>query len=179
MKKVFLILTALVLVTVSTAAFAEDASAGHRFVTYTSDEGTVYDLFVITKMNYSEDHKVTSVTGHFERIVTDGETDCYEPESAPGSETTLSLAPDFRALMFETANDIEKPVAVTDLYQWYVSAYCGGDEELEGRELVFQCDLPEEEQVDGTYDFWFVTTKIEVNEQQEITYMENVYVVWG
>lgn len=178
MKKILAVLTALVLMTVSVAALAEDASAKHNFATFTTDNGTVYDLFVITKMNYGADHKVTSVTGHFERIV-HAELGEYAPEEAPGSEVTLNLAPDFKALMFETANDLENQVTVTDLYQWYVDAYCGGKDGLEGRELVFQCDLPEDEQTNGDYDFWFVTTKIEMNEQKEITYMENVFVVWG
>ena len=45
--------------------------------------------------------------------------------------------------------------------------------------LVFQCDLSEEEQLDTEVDFWFVTTKIRLNDQGEIEYMEYVYVPWG
>lgn len=179
MKKVFLVLTALVLLAVSVTAFAEEAAGTHNFATYTSNDGTVYDLFAITKMNYGADHKVTSVTGRFQRVVIDPEDGEY-PEESADSEVTLNLAPDFTAQMFETANDLETPmITVTDLYAWYVSAYCGGEENLEGRELVFQCDLPESEQADAEYDFWFVTVKIEVNEQNEIVYMENAYVPWA
>ena len=68
---------------------------------------------------------------------------------------------------------------ITNLYRWYVDTYVGGEAELEGREMVFQHDLPDEEKTDGEYDFGFLTTKIELNEQNEIVYMEHVYVPWA
>ena len=76
--------------------------------------------------------------------------------------------------------DIDDYVAVTDLYQWYIDAYIGR-EDYDGHELVFACDLPEDDSLwDTSYaDFWFVTTKIELNEQGEIQYMEYAYVPWG
>lgn len=55
----------------------------------------------------------------------------------------------------------------------------GGEEEPEGRELVFQCDFPAEEQLDATFDFGFLITKIRLNELNEIEYMEHVYAPWG
>lgn len=76
-------------------------------------------------------------------------------------------------------NIFDQTVTVTDLYRWYADTYLGGEEELEGREMVFQCDLPDDEKIDGTYDFGFLTTKIELNGQNEIMYMEQVYVPWA
>ena len=170
MKKVFLAMMALILAMVCAAAAAE-----HHFDAVTAQDGTVWDLFVITKLNFGEDHQVTSVTGHFERIVMDGDSS----ETAPESETTFALAKDFRALMAAEPNIFDQTVTVTDLYRWYANTYLGGDEELEGREMVFQCDLPDDEKIDGTYDFGFLTTKIELNSQNEIMYMEQVYVPWA
>ena len=153
------------------------AAAEQPFYSITS-EGTVYDLFVITRLNYGEDHKVTSVTGHFERIVPDAENG-ISPETAPDSETAFALAEDFQSLMCEGPNIMEDLVTPTDLYQWFVDTYVGGEEGLEGRELVFRCDLPEEEQLNGTFDFDFLTTMIRLNDRNEIVYMEYVWVPWA
>ena len=71
-----------------------------------------------------------------------------------------------------------KTVEVTDLYQWYIAAYLA-DTEYDGHELVFSCDLPQESLDTATYDFWFVPTKIELNEKGEIQYMEWVYTPWN
>ncbi|MBO7669107.1 MAG: hypothetical protein J6S60_00825, partial [Oscillospiraceae bacterium] len=65
------------------------------------------------------------------------------------------------------------------MYQWYVDTHLGGEEELEGRELVFRCDLPDEEKIDGNWDFDMVITKIELNERNEIVYMESRYAPWA
>ena len=177
-KTLSLILAIAMLLAVCTAAMAEQ-----QFDAVTAEDGTVYDLFVITKMNYGEGHKVESVTGHFERVasrevVSEDENE-FSPEALADSETTFYLADDFRALMPEEPNGIDNTVTVTDLYQWFVDTYLGGEEELEGRELVFQCDFPEEEQLDATYDFGFLTTKIRLNDDNNIEYMENVWVPWG
>ena len=74
---------------------------------------------------------------------------------------------------------MEDLVTPTDLYQWFVDTYVGGEEGLEGRELVFRCDLPEEEQLNGTFDFDFLTTMIRLNDRNEIVYMEYVWVPWA
>lgn len=154
------------------------AVADRHFDAVTAEDGAVYDLFVITKLNYEEDHKVTSVTGHFERFVPTEEGG-FTSEALADSETSFSLAEDFQGLMAAEPNLFEETVMVTDLYQWYVDVYVGGEEELEGRELVFQCAFPEDEQIDATFDFGFLITKIELNELNEIVYMEHVYVQWG
>ena len=174
MKKTIAILLALVLALAATLACAEET---HNFATAEKD-GNVYDMFEITKFNFGDDHKVTSVTGHFVRVVQD-EDGIDTPEALEGSEATYSLAADFKAMMCkDTQDNIYENEPVTDLYEWYVKAYMDG-EEYDGHEWVFQCDLPDDQKVDGTYDFWFVTTKIELNEQNEITYMEYDYVPWG
>lgn len=176
MKKTVLILMALILAVVPFLACGEAAEKEHNFLTFTSSDGEVYDLFVITKLNYGEDHKVTSVTGHFERVVKGEDYD--ESETAPGSEVTYPLAADFSAYMVGNTTDMGDYVTVTDLYAWYLDAYIGR-ENYDGHELVYTCDQTPEEQEMGTADFWFVTTRIELNANQEIQYMEYIYVSWA
>ena len=69
-------------------------------------------------------------------------------------------------------------IPVNDLYQWYIDAYIGRDN-YDGHELVFSADLTDEELETASPDFWFVTTQIQLNVQQEIHYMEYVFVPWG
>lgn len=174
MKKGLSVILALAMFLVMACAAA--AAEEHHFEVVTGEDGALYDLFVITKLNI-EDHKVVSVDGHFERVVTDEEgEDSFEDLDAT---TTFYLADDFTALVPAEPNDMEETVTVTDLYQWYVDTYLGGEEELEGREMIFQCDLPEDEQLDGTYDFGFLTTKINLNDDNNIEYMEYVWVPWA
>ena len=175
MKKVFPAIMALMLILVCTAAAAD-----HHFEKVTGEDGKVYDLFVVTRLNFGEDHKVTSVTGHFERFAP-GEEAAEEmtSETLPDSETSFSLAEDFQALMAAEPNIFEQTVTVTDLYRWFVDTYIGGEEELEGQEIVFQYDFPEEERIDATFDFSFLITRIELNELNEIVYMEHVYAPWA
>ena len=174
MKKTIAILLALVLALAIPLACAEEA---HTFAAGEKD-GNVYDMFEISKFNFGDDHKVTSVTGHFVRVIQD-EDGIDTPEELEGSEVTYPLAADFRAMMCKDLYDnITENEPVTDLYEWYVNTYLG-DTEYDGHEWVFQCDLPDNEKIDGTYDFWFVNTKIELNDQNEITYMEYDYVPWA
>ena len=132
MKKILMVLMAVILVTVSSLAFAEGTEKEHSFVTFEDAKGTAYDMFCVTKLNYGEDHKVTSVTGHFERVAQD-EEGMDVPETAPDSEKTYPLAPDFKAEMIGSTLDYDmKTVEVTDLYQWYIAAYLA-DAEYDGR----------------------------------------------
>ena len=175
MKKLIMILAALAMAIVPVLTCAEGtADDGHNYYVFKSGENN-YDLFVITKMNYGEDHKVTSVTGHFERVYQGEEYE--ESETAPNSEKTYQLAPDFKAEMVDNMFDEFKLEPVTDLYQWYIKAYMG--EGYDGHELVYSCDLTTEQQEQGIADFWFVTTKIELNDKDEIQYMQYIYVPWA
>ena len=176
MKKTILILMALMLIVVSSLAYAE-SEEDHNFLSIEGPGGASYDLFVITKLNYGEDHKVVSVTGHFERVVI-GEEGEEESDTAPDSEVTYPLAADFSAYMVGSVSDMGDYVKVTDLYEWYIDSYIGRDN-YDGHELVFSCDQTPEEQEMGTSDFWFVTTKIELNEEGEIKYMQYECVVWA
>ena len=183
MKKTALILMALalavILILLSVLAFAEDEEEAeadpHNYAVFTAEDGTVYDLFVITKMNYGEDHKVASVTGHYERIFTneDGEEG---PDIAPDSEKTYPLAEGFTADMLKDVTADFELVKVTDLYQWYIDSYFS-DMGYDGGELVFYSDLGDED-TDPVWGFWFVTTKVTLNEQEEIDYMQYIYVPW-
>ena len=159
----------------SDPGYAEDP---HTYASFITADETRYDLFVITKMNYGPDHKVTSVTGHYERIVTDSDGIAMS-DIAPGSEMTLTLAEDFTADMLNSMWDGDYALLpVTDLYEWYIDAYLGRDD-YDGHEWVFTSDLTEAEYDTVHADFWFVTTKIELNEANEIRYMQYVYVPWG
>lgn len=147
----------------------------HGFALCPAESGDDYDLFVMTKMFTGSDHRVYAVQGHFERVVEDEEY--VSSETAPGSEAVYPLAPDFTALMLSDMTDDEMPMAsVQDLYQWYIGAYLY---QYDGHELVYACDLTDEQLETYDYDFWFVTTRIELNERGEITYMEYVYVPWA
>lgn len=159
-------------VPMNSLSIAEDG-----FDTFMAEDGTAYPLFVLTKLHYGADHRVTAVTGHFERIA-QGE-DCYEPEMASGSERTYVLGPDFHASMITSmSGELDDFSEVTDLYAWYIGAYLSG-ESPDGRELVFSCDLSEQERETVSPDFWFVTTRIRLNDQGQIEYMQYEYVPWA
>ena len=176
MKKTFLILLTLLMVITSSLAYGETTEKEHTFLTFEGKDGTVYNLFVITKMNFGDDHKVNSVTGHFERVVNGEE---YESsETAPDSEVTYPLAENFSAEMVGSAVEMDRFVTVSDLYEWYIDAYIGRDD-YDGHEWVFSCDQTQEEQEMGTADFWFVTTKIELNDASEIQFMQYEFVSWA
>ncbi|MBR3108688.1 MAG: hypothetical protein IKH30_16125 [Clostridia bacterium] len=156
------------------SAFCTYGAVDREFAAFKTAGFISYDLFVITRMNYGSDHKVTSVTGHYERIVISEEDD--EPEIAPNSETTYQLAPDFTANMPDNLYIDYSMVPVSDLYEWYIDCYIGR-EDYDGHELVFTSDQTEEDT--AQVDFWFVTTRIELNENNEIRYMEWYYVPWA
>lgn len=145
------------------------------FYTYTDASGNTYDLFEIVKWEEDENHRVVSVTGCFERIVTedDCETGVYADD---GQVMTFPLAADFSAMMLGSMTDADMQlVPVTDLRAWYISAYLG-DTAPESDEIVFEYDVSQE---DAAFDFWFITVRIALNDAGEIAYMEYVYVPWG
>lgn len=182
----FAALAALFLLVICVCAAAAEKSESpegskqtmEKTTVFTGSDGEAYDLFEIRKLIYGEDHKVYAVSGVYERVAEDDE--CYYGKMAEDGAFTYALAADFRAYMMdpETGDPMEPNVPAADLYAWYIDAYLGG-EAPEGRELVFQYDLPEEEQETAEKDFWFVTTRIRLNEQNEIEYMEYYYVPWG
>ncbi|MBR5109861.1 MAG: hypothetical protein IK099_06665 [Clostridia bacterium] len=151
-------------------------AADRKFSSFETADGVSYDLFVITKMHYGADHQVVSVTGHYERVAVGEEYDV--PEEAPDSERTYNLAADFTADMVDNDQPGFMLVPVTDLYAWYIDAYLGRDN-YDGHELVFTADLTKEEMDTADADFWFVTTRIELNGNDEIQYMEYVFVPWS
>ena len=157
--------------------FSALKTEAHRFSAFTDAQGRSFGWFVVTKLLYGSDHKVYAVQGHYERPVMGEE---YETsEIAAGSETIYPLADDFHASMLASMTDAEMTYRpVTDLYAWYIDAYVGRDG-YDGHELVFASDLTEAEREGADLDFWFVTTRIELNEQGQIRYMEYVYVPWG
>ena len=156
-------------------ALAQDAQEP-AFTVYTDESGTAYEWFEVQKLLYDENHQVYAVMGRHERFVED--EDDGHGEYAEEELVTYPLAKDFQA---EMAGDMYDPIetrTVTVLYEWYIAAYLDG-QAPEGRELIFQCDLPPEADEFTEVDFWFVTTRIRLNAQDEIEFMEYVYVPWG
>lgn len=152
------------------------AAADAGFQTYTAENGVTYSLFEIRKMYYDASRHVYAVSGVYERTV-EGEESYYGEVADNGRLFTYNLAPDFRANMVESGYEADAFAEVNDLYAWYVSAYMNGV--APAGEMTFQYDLPEDQQADATTDFWFVTTQIRLNQNNEIEYMEYVFVPWG
>ena len=159
-------------------ALAFPSSFEEGYEIYTGNDGEKYDLFEIRKLFYDEHHKVYAVSGVYERVALDD--DCYYGKIAENSAFTYDLAPDFHAEMMnpESQDPFDPNVPVSDLYSWYIAAYRNGEEPAD-RDLVFQYDLPEDQQENAEVDFWFVTTRIRLNNQQQIEYMQYYYVPWG
>ena len=182
MKRILMMLAAMVLM----AGMAGSAETVYQeiplpvyaqptFYTCTDASGNTYDLFEIVKWQEDENHCVTAVTGRFERVVTDD--DCETGEYANNGQTvTFPLAADFSAMMLGSMTDADMQlVPVTDLRAWYISAYLD-DTAPESGEIVFQHDASQESE---TFDFWFITVQIRLNDAGEIAYMEYVYVPWA
>ncbi len=151
-------------------------NAETAFQTYQGQDGETYRMFEIQKLLYDASHHVYAVSGAYERTVE--EEDGYYPVYADGGKIfTYSLAPDFRASMIVNGYEMDTYTEVNDLYAWYVSAYLNGAEPEGG--MTFQCDLPAELQSETPTDFWFVTTQIRLNQNNEIEYMEYVFVPWA
>ena len=161
---------------VSALSFPDSEEEGYE--TYTGEDGEEYDLFEIRRMYYDENHTVYAVSGVYERVIED--EDCYYGKTADSAVFTYDLAPDFQAMMINTDTwDLaDEFVPVTDLYTWYIDAYMCG-EAPESGELVFEYDLPEEERETTQADFWFITTRIRLNELNQIEYLKYYYVPWA
>ena len=135
-----------------------------------------YDMFEIQKLTLDENKKVTDVIGVYERVYEDEDG---IPAPAYDKETfTYKLAADCKFVMWDRdSEDTIATVEVDDLYAWYVKAYLNGEEPANG--LTFLADVPEAEKLDAQVDFWFITAKIELNEQGEITLLQEAYVPWN
>ena len=153
-------------------------SEGEGYEIYTGEDGEQYDLFEIRKLFYDRNHQVYAVSGVYERVAED--EDCYYGKTADNAVFTYEFAPDIQVMMINTDTwDLLDPLVPTaDLYTWYIDAYMNG-ETPESGELVFLYDLPEDEQETTQADFWFITTRIRLNEQNQIEYLEYYYVPWG
>ena len=123
---------ALLLAVLFAAAAAAEAQ---DFTVFTDGAGQTYEWFEVQKLHYGADHKVTAVSGRFERFAEDDE-DGHGEYPADGEVYTYSLSEDFHAEMTAgmTADTMDN-VPVTDLYQWYLDAYLDGQAPESG-ELV-------------------------------------------
>ncbi len=159
-------------------SLAFPSAAGGGYSIYTGSSGAQYDLFEIRKLLYDKDHHVYAVTGVYERVATD-EEGIYYVDTAEESLVTYNLADNFHADMQSPSGpDPDAFEPVTDLYAWYINAYLEGKAPV-GRELIFSCDLTDEQNETTDVDFWFVTTQIRLNEKNEIEYMRYHYVPWA
>ena len=159
-------------------SLAFPSPAGEDFQVFTGNDGEQYDLFEIRKLFFDGNHRANAVYGIYERIAEeDGD---FSGKTAENGEFTYDLAPDCRIMMInpETWDLLDPYVEVPDLFSWYIDAFLGW-EAPQGRELVFQCDLPEEDPDAAEADFTFITTRIRLNGQDQIEYMEYLYVPWG
>ncbi len=154
-------------------------AAGESFTVYTDGAGTWYDLFEIRRLHYDAGHRVYAVTGVYERAATVDGIDTSET-AEEGALFTYPLAADFRAMMAapDSRDPMEPYVPADDLYSWYIGAYLDGQAPENG-ELTFLYDLPEDQRENAETDFWFVTVRVRLNENNEIEYMEYFYVPWG
>lgn len=164
-------------VPVSVLTFPDTAEQGN-FEVFTGSDGEKYDLFEVRKMFWDANHKVYAVSGTYERVAEDD--DCYYGKLAEDGTYTYVLAQDFTADMMdpETMDPMDPNVPTADLYAWYIDAYLCGEAPA-GGELVFQCDIPADQQETTQADFWFVTTRIRLNDNGEIEHMEYYYVPWA
>ena len=127
------------------------AQEEHQFSVRTTESGNHYDMFEIEKLYFDEDHHVNAVSGVYVRVVQD-EDGCDAPEKEDdGLGFHYELAPDFHAEMIASS-------------MW---------------DSLDDVDLPEEERLMADVDFWFVTTKIELDEEGRISFMRWIYVPWG
>ena len=157
-------------------ALSFSSAAAEGFNIFTGQDGRQYDMFEIRKLLYDDAHHVYAVSGEYERLVENDE--CYEGDLT-GEIVTYNLAPDFRAdMQSPMQNNFETCTSVTDLYTWYIDAYLEGNAP-EGGNLVFSYDLPEDQRETVDVDFWFVTTYIRLNENNEIEYMKYCHVPWA
>lgn len=159
----------------STASGAPSAGA---FTVHTGADGQSYPLFEVRKLFMDGSHQVYAVSGVYERVA-EGEEGVYGQTADNAAVFTYPLAPDFRAEMLGSmADETMANVPVSDLYAWYVGTYMDGQAPADGN-LVFLYDLPEAQRDTASPDFWFVTTRIRLNSQNQIEYMEYQYVPWN
>lgn len=152
-------------------------ASGSLFV-YTAANGEQNDLFEIRKLLFGADRRITGVSGVYGHMKT--EEEFAAPAYADDEKVfTYELAPDFRAEVADENGDglTTKIVDAAGFYAWYVEYYLAG--EAPAGDMTFLYDLPAADREFAQTDFWFVTTRIRLNEQNQITYMEYVYVPWG
>ncbi len=158
--------------------FGQTVPTQQAFYTYVAGDGKEYPLFEITRMYEDVNHHVYAVAGRFERIEEDADGIPYGVYADGGAIRVYTFASDFSASMLGsmTSDDLNN-MPVPDLYQWYVQCYLEGAVPENG--LTYLYDLPEEQRESANVSFWFVTTRIELNRNNEIRHMEYEYVPWG
>ena len=149
----------------------------HDFYSYEPGDGKAYEVFVITKLLYDENHQVTDVTGQFAHMTDNGESSDWEL-AEDGGFYTYHLAEDFSADLRASLYDASMET-VTDLHEWYIRVCLEGSGPENG-ELAFLSHMSEEERrnVDPYTCFDCIAVKAELNEAGEIRYMCYERVPW-
>ena len=149
----------------------------HDFYSYEPGDGKAYEVFVITKLLYDENHQVTDVTGQFAHMTDNGESSDWEL-AEDGGFYTYHLAEDFSADLRASLYDASMET-VTDLHEWYIRV-CLEEEEPQNGELYFLTHMSEEERRNADRDLCFdcIAVRVELNEANEIRYMCYKRVPW-
>ncbi len=143
---------------VPSTALSISGTATHHFASFTAGNGQVYDQFCIHRLEYDASQHVYAVTGTYERTNASG-----VQEAAPDvGEITYSLSQDFLASMPESMGSNTTLHPTWDLYQWYEQASLNG---------FASANINQ--------NFASVTVQYELNEANEICYMEYAAVPWG
>ena len=149
----------------------------HDFYSYEPGDGKAYEVFVITKLLYDENHQVTDVTGQFAHMTDNGESSDWEL-AEDGGFYTYHLAEDFSADLRASLYDASMET-VTDLHEWYIRVCLEGSGPENG-ELAFLSHMSEEERrkVDPYTCFDCIAVKAELNEAGEIRYVCYTRIPW-
>lgn len=149
----------------------------HDFYRYEPGDGKQYEVFVITKLLYNENHQVTDVTGQFAHMTDNGESSDWEL-AEDGKLYTYHLAEDFSADLLASLYD-DTMETVTDLHEWYIRV-CLEERVPEDGELYFVLHMSEEERKNANPDALFdcIAAKPELNEAGEIRYVCYTRIPW-
>lgn len=149
----------------------------HDFYSYEPGDGIQYEVFVVTKLIYDENHKVTDVTGQFAHMTDNGESSDWVL-AEDGGFYTYHLAEDFSADLLDSLYD-DTMETTADLHEWYIRV-CLEGKGPENGELSFLSHMSKEERKNADPDTFFdcIAVKMELNEAGEIRYVCYTRIPW-
>ena len=149
----------------------------HDFYRYEPGDGIQYEVFVVTKLLYDDNHKVTDVTGQFAHMTYNGESSDWVL-AEDDRFYTYHLAEDFSADLRASLYD-DTMETVTDLHEWYIRVCLEERVPVDG-ELYFVSHMSEEERKNADPDALFdcIAVKPELNEAGELRYVCYTRIPW-